>query len=217
MASSVFYRFKSRKDDSRVTFDGTGISVFDLKRDIILANNMAKANDFDLYLYDSTSNQGASLSRLTDFYSLDSEFKDDGEIIPRSSYVIVKRMPAARLGKGKAAFYTAGAGSLIPTSEPINRGGGGGTWHKGAMSKRFDGKDEAQPKPVSDPEVYGARPPNNLVRPRWKQSRPPWTKIPTRQQQWLPCSKLNRLIGKRHKRKCPSSWHPWGFSICIVA
>jgi protein MPE1 len=60
MASSVFYKFNSRKDESRVTFDGTGISVFDLKRDIILANNMGKANDFDLFIYDSGSNKGAS-------------------------------------------------------------------------------------------------------------------------------------------------------------
>lgn len=58
MASSVFYRFKSQKDESRVTFDGTGISVFDLKREIILVNNMTKANDFDLNVYDATSNQG---------------------------------------------------------------------------------------------------------------------------------------------------------------
>ena len=58
MASSVFYKWASRKDESRVTFDGTGISVFDLKRDIILANNMSKANDFELYIYDTTSKQG---------------------------------------------------------------------------------------------------------------------------------------------------------------
>ncbi|KAI0043019.1 hypothetical protein FA95DRAFT_503791 [Auriscalpium vulgare] len=36
---SVFYKFKSR-----VTFDGTGIPVFDLKKEIILANNLGKAN-----------------------------------------------------------------------------------------------------------------------------------------------------------------------------
>ena len=41
MASSVFYRFASRKDESRVTFDGTGISIFDLKREIILAASAA--------------------------------------------------------------------------------------------------------------------------------------------------------------------------------
>ncbi|KAJ7116047.1 DWNN domain-containing protein [Mycena epipterygia] len=128
MASSVFYKFNSRKDESRVTFDGTGISVFDLKRDIILANNMGKANDFDLFIYDSSSNK---------------EFSDDSEIIPRSSSVIVKRRPAPRPGKGKASMYVAGAG--VPTSEPVQRGGPGGgssSWHKGAMSKRFDVKDE---------------------------------------------------------------------------
>jgi protein MPE1 len=59
MASSVFYKFNSRKDESRVTFDGTGISVFDLKRDIILAHNLAKANDFDLVLLDSDTKEGA--------------------------------------------------------------------------------------------------------------------------------------------------------------
>ncbi|KAJ7696611.1 DWNN domain-containing protein [Mycena rosella] len=130
MASSVFYKFNSRKDESRVTFDGTGISVFDLKRDIILANNMGKANDFDLFIYDGSSNK---------------EYTDDAEIIPRSSSVVVKRRPAARPGKGKASMYIAGAGIAVPTSEPVQRGGPGAassSWHKGAMSKRFDVKDE---------------------------------------------------------------------------
>lgn len=58
MASSVFYKFRSQKEESRVTFDGTGISVFDLKKEIILANNLGKANDFDLFVYDSSTNQG---------------------------------------------------------------------------------------------------------------------------------------------------------------
>lgn len=60
MASSVFYKFKSQRDESRVTFDGTGISVFDLKKEIILANNLGKANDFDLFVYDGSSNEGAA-------------------------------------------------------------------------------------------------------------------------------------------------------------
>lgn len=58
MASSIFYKFKSQKAESRVTFDGTGISVFDLKREIILANNLGKANDFDLFVFDADTNQG---------------------------------------------------------------------------------------------------------------------------------------------------------------
>lgn len=59
MASSVFYKFKSQRDESRVSFDGTGISVFDLKKEIILANNL-KANDFDLHIYDPNTEQGLS-------------------------------------------------------------------------------------------------------------------------------------------------------------
>lgn len=58
MASSVFYKFKSQRSDSKVNFDGTGISVFDLKKEIILANNLGKANDFDLAVYDASSNEG---------------------------------------------------------------------------------------------------------------------------------------------------------------
>ncbi|KAL4072786.1 DWNN domain-containing protein [Scleroderma yunnanense] len=139
MASCVFYRFKSQKDESRITFDGTGISVFDLKKEIILANNLGKANDFDLYVYDASTQQ---------------EYKDDSQIIPRSSSVIVKRLPSQRPGKGKAAMYLAGTGgnAAIPTSEVV-RGSGGVTWHRGAMSKRFDVKEEpsTQPKVASTP------------------------------------------------------------------
>ena len=61
MASSVFYKFKSQKTESRVTFDGTGISVFDLKKEIILANSLGKANDFDLVLFDGSSGEGPSV------------------------------------------------------------------------------------------------------------------------------------------------------------
>ena len=137
MASSVFYKFSSRKDESRVTFDGTGISVFDLKREIILANNMGKANDFDLHIFDATSKQGKWSWKFFSLYSPvppTVEHKDDSQIIPRSSSVIVKRLPAARPGKGKASMYLAGTPQSLPSSEPA--------YHKGAMSKRFDGKDE---------------------------------------------------------------------------
>lgn len=60
MASSVFYKFRSQRDESRVTFDGTGISVFDLKKEIIISNNLSKANDFDLVILD---NSGEGLSK----------------------------------------------------------------------------------------------------------------------------------------------------------
>jgi protein MPE1 len=62
MTSSVFYKFKSSRDAFRkVAFDGTGISIFDLKKAVILENNMAKVNDFDLYIFDSSTNQGETI------------------------------------------------------------------------------------------------------------------------------------------------------------
>ena len=68
------------------------------------------------------------------------------QIIPRSSSVIVERLPspAARPGKGKASMYLASTPQFLP-SEPVLRGSsinGGTTYHEGAMSKQFDGKDE---------------------------------------------------------------------------
>jgi hypothetical protein len=82
MASSVFYKWASRKDESRVTFDGTGISVFDLKREIILANNMSKANDFELYIYDTTSKQGMHYWCCPDWHS---SLSKNSEMIHRLS------------------------------------------------------------------------------------------------------------------------------------
>ena len=70
MASSVFYKFKSQKEESRVTFDGTGISVFDLKKEIILANNLGKANDFDLFVFDSSSQQGKPQTSFSNQFNL---------------------------------------------------------------------------------------------------------------------------------------------------
>ncbi|KAI0644238.1 DWNN domain-containing protein [Trametes meyenii] len=142
MASSVFYRFRSQKDESRVTFDGTGISVFDLKKEIILANNLSKANDFDLVVLDS---------------SLE-EQKDDSQVIPRSSSVIVKRVPA-RPGRGSALRYLATSGAASATTDATksgSTGGGGSSWGRpgGHMSKRFDYKEpKEEAKPADKPSA----------------------------------------------------------------
>lgn len=48
-----------------MTFDGTGIPVFDLKKEIILANNLGKANDFDLVIFDGSSGEGPSVYSCT--------------------------------------------------------------------------------------------------------------------------------------------------------
>lgn len=63
MSSSVFFKFKSQKEPSRVTFDGTGISVFELKREIIQINRLGDGSDFDLAIYNQDSNEGKFIPR----------------------------------------------------------------------------------------------------------------------------------------------------------
>jgi protein MPE1 len=58
---SVFYKFKAWREPQTIPVDGTGISVWDLKKEIIAANNLASsAKDFDLVLLNSQTNEGPS-------------------------------------------------------------------------------------------------------------------------------------------------------------
>ncbi|KAF2670980.1 DWNN-domain-containing protein, partial [Microthyrium microscopicum] len=93
MSSWVLFRFKSARDATRITFDGTGITVFELKRDIILKNQLGDGKDFDLRIFDAGTNE---------------EYNDDTAIVPRASSVIGQRVPTTRPGYGKAARYVSG-------------------------------------------------------------------------------------------------------------
>lgn len=64
MTSSVFFKFKSQKEPSRVEFDGTGISVFELKRDIIIKSGLGDGTEFDLAIYNEDGNEGKSLLNI---------------------------------------------------------------------------------------------------------------------------------------------------------
>jgi protein MPE1 len=104
MTSSVFFKFKSQKDPQRVTFDGTGITVFELKRDIITISGLGDGTDFDLSIYDDAGSE---------------EYTDDTTIIPRSSSVIVRRLPPSLgPGRGKASRYVTGKAPVMARSKP---------------------------------------------------------------------------------------------------
>jgi len=61
MSSSCYFQFKSQKEPTRVTFDGTGISVFELKREIINISKLGDGSDFDLSIYNKDTNEGEYL------------------------------------------------------------------------------------------------------------------------------------------------------------
>ncbi|VVT51522.1 uncharacterized protein SAPINGB_P003124 [Magnusiomyces paraingens] len=104
MASAVYYKFKSQKDPSRILFEGTGISVFDLKKEILLENKLVDtANNFDLEISNPDTKEA---------------YDDDTEVIPRSVSVSARRIPASRPGKGTAIYYV--TGNMTNVSKQIN-------------------------------------------------------------------------------------------------
>src|ERR1700712_267390 len=109
MTSSVFFKFKSQKEPSRVEFDGTGISVFELKRDIIIKSGLGDGTDFDLAIYNEDGNEGKHhFSHDWKYDTNGSEYDDDTTIIPRSTSVIARRLPPIKPGAGRAARYMSG-------------------------------------------------------------------------------------------------------------
>ncbi|KAL9068051.1 MAG: hypothetical protein Q9157_006626 [Trypethelium eluteriae] len=93
MSSSIFFKFKSQKDSQRVTFDGPGISVFEVKREIINISRLGDGTDFDLAIYNEDAND---------------EYDDDTTVIPRSTSIVARRLPARMHGAGRAARYVSG-------------------------------------------------------------------------------------------------------------
>ncbi|CAN6635738.1 protein Mpe1p [Trichomonascus vanleenenianus] len=115
MSSVVYYKFKSQKEPSRITFDGTGISVFDLKKEILIANKLtATADSFDLHIINPDTKE---------------EYADDSQVIPRSMSVIARRLPANKPGASKYVTGTLASirqkkqpAPVIKSSAPSNAG-----------------------------------------------------------------------------------------------
>jgi len=129
MTSFVYYKFKSQRDESKVAFNGTGISVADLKREIMTAKGLDKAPDVDIVLLDPKSDEGYS----------------DDYIVPRSSSVVVKRTPKIGGGRGRRPQGNQGM-APPPAARPPPPSY---TLHHGPMTKRFDTKDESKPASTS--------------------------------------------------------------------
>lgn len=86
MSSYVYYKFKAQKTETRIAFDGTGISVFDLKKEIILSNSLGKATDFDLLLFDSAEKGMMYPVRVSKRGELTSHYKST--LMTASSYLV---------------------------------------------------------------------------------------------------------------------------------
>lgn len=88
MSSSVFFRFKSQKEPSRVVFDGTGISVFELKREIISLNRLGDGTDFELVISEEDTNEGEFLRLESASQDILADIKQSMTMTPSSSLAL---------------------------------------------------------------------------------------------------------------------------------
>ena len=105
--SVLFYKFKSAKAFDTINFDGPGISVFDLKRDIMIQKKLGKATDFDLYVYNAQTND---------------EYDDDAFVIQRNTSVLVARLAVPKGARLNAQRYMNSVVPILPkqqTQRPV--------------------------------------------------------------------------------------------------
>ncbi|CAO0793778.1 unnamed protein product [Mucor circinelloides] len=149
--SVIYYKLRSAKDSDYdvFTFDGPGATVFDLKREIIRAKKFGKGTEFDIAVYNAQT---------------DEEYKDDVFVVPRNTSVIVRRLPAARPGKGTAQRYVLGVlptdgkgagGFGIMKGGPSNAPGGSGSGNAGGPPHLSGGRNMVlnaqRPHPTNKP------------------------------------------------------------------
>lgn len=131
-----------------MTFDGTGISVFELKREIISQNRLGDGTDFELSIYNEDNGE---------------EYDDDTAIIPRSTSVIARRLPAARPGKGGAARYVSGKMPLTARSSARPDVPSTGRSASGTGQNTIPGLDNAQTEDEKIDALF------NLQANQWKE------------------------------------------------
>lgn len=135
MSSSIFFKFRSQKDTTPIAFDGSSLSVFEVKREIMRIARLGDGKDFDLDISapDTGDCKSAAAIRTLRQQLLTSEtvYDDDTTQIPRSTTVIARRLPATKNGAGRAARYITGSMPLHAKNshrtESNMRGGAGKT------------------------------------------------------------------------------------------
>lgn len=142
MSSVIFYRFYSNNPNLKsssqyISFQGTGITSFELKREIILQNSLGDGSTFILRLYQDAADSNGGVGE---------EIREDNTVIPRSSKVIVKRLPAERISTtrhGVGSFRQIDSTRYINGRPRFNASGNKGGAGKQELSTNSDEKSKA--------------------------------------------------------------------------
>lgn len=99
MSCIIRYKWKSIiGEGGRVTFDGNGLLLWELKDEIYRQQKLSKAGDFDIVVINAQSNE---------------EYTDEHQMIPRNTNVLVKRVPLWMLTSGQ--YYRTQKNQQYPT------------------------------------------------------------------------------------------------------
>jgi len=122
MASFVYFKFKSQKDPTRISFDGPFIQVWDLKREIISISKLGDGSDFDLRIYNE-ANEGEYLFPTTSKLILMS--LQNTPTTPTSYTKTLLSSPVAFLqpypGKAELLDMSPASPQLTPEHKPLPR------------------------------------------------------------------------------------------------
>lgn len=151
----------------------------------------------------------SSLTPYSELTSCTSEFNDESFIVPRSTSLVAKRVPA-RQGARKPAPQQTTSSSVGDTtgtsSQPAYLRG------RGAMSKRFDGKDDALKSQASvSPVLRLAMITSRLMNyssqlQQIKLLHHLKARLVMKQPPWQPCSKPKQTCGRKRKKRCLSQY-----------
>mmetsp|Transcript_17439 Transcript_17439/g.26364 ORF Transcript_17439/g.26364 Transcript_17439/m.26364 type:complete len:227 (-) Transcript_17439:2182-2862(-) len=125
MASTILYKFRSSTSFESIQMPGSSARLFDVKRAIVRAKHLDRANamqlEFDLSVKNAMTGE---------------EYEEEGMLLPRGTRVIVQRLPAAK-GHGllaRIARADAGMDIGMMTSGSKGMGGGKGMGMGGGMA-----------------------------------------------------------------------------------
>lgn len=75
----IHFKFKSSVNYDSVGFEGSGIPVWELKKEIIEIKKLGASTDFDLVVTNAQTNE---------------DYTDDYQLVPKNTSVVVRRIPA---------------------------------------------------------------------------------------------------------------------------
>lgn len=187
----IYYRFRSQKPTEMATvrFDGTGLTVFEFKREVILAKRLSPAADIDIKVFLE-----------------DRECQDDNEVLPRSCTAIVRRSAAQRKGHGNISRYVQGKPRLN-TGAGATGSGAAAAKAAAAVVAGAGPEDDAVARMFADQDDQWAQQQSQLAQAQRVDTPRNQAKLDETIPPYYICYKCGEK-GKHHIRNCPRNNDP---------